>query len=634
MSAMRKYDRILYADLETTKYKGQETISAWSSAIGGDGLTEPIVFKTLADTWTWIKKQKGNLLIYYHNLKFDGTFWIDYFLRSKVLKQGIHTYADGHREMVKEKYLQNGEFIYSISEKGIWYNITIKQHNRIIEMRDSLKLLPFKLEKIGKDFKTEHQKLEMDYEDKPEGYTPTPAEEEYIKNDIYVLQEALDIMREEGHDRITIGSCCMKEFKGTFGGCKEDWNAFFPNLYKEPLDKSYFDKPINYSYSVGEYVLNGYRGAWCYCNPRYQGKLLKNGYTLDVTSLYPSVMHSISGNYYPVGKPVFWRGNYIPHNKRNVYYYVRFRCAFSIKPGYPPFVQIKNDWRYKATEHLRTNALHNLKTGKYHRYYADGTKVLTTMTMCEDEFELFLEHYNVEDLEILDGCYFQATTGLFDNYIDKYFKQKAVATGGRRVICKLFLNNLYGKFATSPDSSYKILEIGADGAMHYHTILEFEKNPGYIPIGAAITAKARCFTIRAAQANIGKFCYADTDSIHCLGKVEDAVGVKIAEADLYTWKHESNWTEAFFTRQKTYIERIDGELEVKCAGMPDRCKELFVASVDGKQIKNPTEEEIEFLQERRKITDFVPGLKIPSRLYSKMIPGGTLLFTDYYVMHK
>lgn len=631
---MRRYDKIFYADLETTKYKGQEKISAWSSAIGGGDLNEPLVFTNLDDTWKWIKKQKGNLLIYYHNLKFDGTFWVDYFLRNKILQQGLHHFKDGHVEMVKEKYIHNGEFIYNINNKGVWYNIIIKQNCRVIEFRDSLKLLPFPLRKIGEDFKTEHQKLEMDYNDKPEGYLPTKEELDYIKNDIYVLKEGVEVMLKEGHNRLTIGSCCMHEFKHSFGLNKEDYAIWFPNLYKIPLPDRFFNKPVNYGKSVGEYILNAYRGAWCYVNPRYQGRKLNNGFTLDVTSLYPSVMHSKSGNYYPVGKPKFWEGNYIPDlGKRKVYYYVRFRCAFTIKPGKLPFVQIKNDWRYKATEHLRTNALYNKRTGKYHKYTSDGQRVLTTMTMSQDEFELFKEHYDIEEFEILDGCYFTADMGMFDDYIDHYFKLKSTSKGARKSVAKLFLNNLYGKFATSPDSSYKVMTIGEDNCLHYHTIQEFDKEPGYIPIGAAITAKARCFTIRAAQANIERFAYADTDSIHCIGKVEQAVGVKIADNELCTWKHESDWSEAFFTRQKTYLERIDGKLQVKCAGMPERCKDLFISAVDGVPIKNLNEEEKKFLKKKKTMNDFVKGLKIPSKLYSKMLPGGTLLYEDYYVMH-
>ena len=41
----------------------------------------------------------------------------------------------------------------------------------------------------------------------------TPEEREYIANDVLVVKEALEIMFSEGHTKLTIGSCCLDEFK-------------------------------------------------------------------------------------------------------------------------------------------------------------------------------------------------------------------------------------------------------------------------------------------------------------------------------------------------------------------------------------------------------------------------------------
>mgnify|MGYP002621600171 CR=1 FL=1 len=40
---------------------------------------------------------------------------------------------------------------------------SVKVNNHFIELRDSLKLLPFSVKQIGKSFKTKHQKLDMEY---------------------------------------------------------------------------------------------------------------------------------------------------------------------------------------------------------------------------------------------------------------------------------------------------------------------------------------------------------------------------------------------------------------------------------------------------------------------------------------
>lgn len=42
-------------------------------------------------------------------------------------------------------------------------------------------------------------------------------------------------MFEQGHDSLTIGSCCLKEFKRTYD--KEYYNILFPNMYDILLDK-------------------------------------------------------------------------------------------------------------------------------------------------------------------------------------------------------------------------------------------------------------------------------------------------------------------------------------------------------------------------------------------------------------
>ena len=88
-----------------------------------------------------------------------------------------------------------------------------------------------------------------------------------------------------------------------------------------------------------------------------------------------------------------------------------------------------------------------------------------------------------------------------------------------RELAKLFLNNLYGKMASSTDSSFKYAYLDETGTICYKIVTAHNKKAGYIAIGSAITSYARNFTIRAAQMNYygpnkRGFIYADTDSIH------------------------------------------------------------------------------------------------------------------------
>ena len=116
----------------------------------------------------------------------------------------------------------------------------------------------------------------------------------------------------------------------------------FPNLYEIPIDESVYNAP-----NAGEYVRRSYRGGWCYLAKGKGSKIYKSGVTLDVNSLYPSMMSSMSGNKFPKGQPIFWSGNYIPQEALSPYnfYFIRIKTKFYLKPGMLPFIQIKNTLR-------------------------------------------------------------------------------------------------------------------------------------------------------------------------------------------------------------------------------------------------------------------------------------------------
>lgn len=644
--------KIYACDFETTVYDGQDHTEVWASGIVGlEEKDEPLIHHSITETLDYLNCQNEDAVLYYHNLKFDGNFWLYYLIHDRGFKQGYEYTSPTDVTWKKKKDLANNEVIYSISSMGQWYTITFKYRSHIYELRDSLKLLPFKLKEIGKGFKTKHQKLEMDYEGyRYAGCTITDEEEEYLKNDLYVLKEALNIMFEEGHNKLTIGACCLSEYKKFLG--REDWQCFFPKLQDIEIDAEKYG-----SATADEYIRNSYHGGWCYRVDDLDPKkpiVCYKGTTADVNSLYPSMMHSQSGNYYPIGRPMFWSGNEIPAKAlhENRYYFVRIRCRFYLKKDKLPFIQIKHNPLYKATQMLKTSDIYDKRTGKYYRTWVDrdgvehDTKVILTLTMTD--YKLIKEHYKLEDFEILDGCWFYAEKGIFDSYIDPYAKIKMESKGAKRTIAKLFLNNLYGKLATSKISSFKYAYEKDDGSIGYRVVMEENKEPVYIACGSAITSYSRNFTIRAAQMNYhgkGKrgFKYADTDSIHCDLTPDKIVGIKVHDTAFCCWKLESCWDVGKFIRQKTYVEHVTHEdlkkidepyYNIKCAGMPDSCKQLFLMSMGEKVKKEDQPKHLEkykqFLEVNRTLDDFKIGLTIPSKLVPHNIKGGVILVeTDY-----
>lgn len=656
MGKKRKVTDYYVGDFETTVYEGQTFTEVWASAIVKFGEEDVKIFHSINETFEWMKTLKHNTIIFYHNLKFDGSFWLSYFLSSKVLKPALSAESN-YTQWIKAEDMPRNTFRCSISEMNQWYSITIHINNVLIELRDSFKLLPFSVRKIGKDFYTKHQKLEMEYIGfRYAGCDITDQEREYIANDVLVVKEALEVMQQQGHLGLTIGSVCLKDFKDGYG---KYYNEYFPDLEEIKLDPGIYG-----SDNADRYIRNSYHGGWCYVVEGKEKQLKYNGTTADVNSLYPSMMHSMSGNKYPIGHPRFFRG---PEEFENVkqdqtiYWFVRIQCRFLLKDMYLPFIQIKRNLFYRSTECLKTSDIYNKKTKNYNRYYIDfdgnrrEAKVILTLTMTD--YILFHEHYYVFDEEVLDGCYFEAATGIYDRYIDKWKKIKMESKGAVRTIAKLFLNNLYGKMAASKRSNFKIPYVDENDVIQFIDVPDESQKIGYIAGGAAITSYSRNFTIRVAQKNFygvdrPGFIYADTDSIHCDLQPDQIKGIKVDDAEFCCWKLESCWDVGWFVRQKTYIEHITHEdckeieepyYNVKCAGMNDRCKDLFLKSLTGKSADEYLEtepdyweklddKEKEFVSKKRSITDFDVGLSIPAKIMPKQIEGGVILVNTTYEM--
>lgn len=651
----------LVGDFETTIYDNQDYTEVWASAIVPLYTEDVQIFHSIGETFDYLVSLDKNLCVYYHNLKFDGVFWLSYIMCDLNFKPAITKHSDSEFDLSFNftEDMKNNTYRYTISDMGQWYSITVKVHNKIIEFRDSLKLLPFSVKRIGESFKTKHKKLDMEYKGfRYAGCNITDQEKEYIANDVLVVKEALEIMFTEGHKKLTIGTCCLDEYKNIIG-----WFAYkklFPDVYKIPLDEEQFGTP-----NAGEYIRKSYKGGWCYLVRGKEGKRHYKGLTADVNSLYPSMMSSESGNRYPVGNPTFWKGNYIPPEalSSHSYFFIRIKTRFYIKPNMLPCIQIKGTFMYSPTEWLDSSDVLNPKNGKKYKEYIalngeiKQSTIILTLTMTD--YILIKEHYDLVDCEILDGCYFSAMVGIFDEYIEKYKKIKLESTGAKRELAKLFLNNLYGKLASSKNSSFKYAYIKEDKSIGFVEITEFNKKAGYIPIGSAITSYARNFTIRTAQMNYygadkAGFIYADTDSIHCDLPPEQLKGIKVDSKNFCCWKLESSWDVAIFTRQKTYIEHVVAEnleplpkdkcyYSIKCAGMPETCKKYFEYSMKGwtqeewetqhKEIWDEMNEDVrEFVLQKRTIDDFKLGLLVPGKLMPKRIRGGVVLMDTTYEM--
>lgn len=463
----------------------------------------------------------NNGIFFFHNLKFDGEF-ILYWL----LKHGFaHT---------TEKRLNNGEFSTLITDMGKFYILKVRYNNITITFQDSFAIIPLSVAQMAKAFGMDISKLHIEYTDhREEGGQLTDDDKEYITYDILIVQKGLQYFFDQNLNKITLGSDALADFKSIITSKKFD--TYFP--------KPAYDKDIRRSY----------KGGFSYVKEDIAGKTIGNGIVLDVNSLYPSRMYYCE---LPYGEGKYFEGEYIKDEVYNLYIQ-SITCIFEIKENYLPTIQIKNSRSFANNEYLKNS---------------NGQEVLLTLTSVD--LKLFFEHYNVYNLEFHGGWKFKSSTEIFKPFIDKWMaiKIEASRTGnlGLRSLAKLMLNNLYGKFALNPKVTSKIPYLDSEkDIVRYHLADPTDREPIYIPVATFITAHARYYTISSAQKVYDRFCYADTDSLHLIGT--DLPNLDIDDDKLGAWKLEKTFTRAKFVRQKTYIEEVNGKLEITCAGMPSTC---------------------------------------------------------------
>lgn len=632
--------RYFVADFETTSYEGQEFTEVWATAISEIGYEHPVLHNSIEKFLRYVFSLGGNKIIYFHNLKFDGTFIISYLLEhgwQQGFKRGVDENGNDYCYRLDYKEMPYLSFNYVVSNMGQWYTITLKMRNGDkIEFRDSVKLLPFSVKDIGENFCKRYKKLEIEYTGKRKANgVLTVAEQDYICNDVLVMDEAMQFLQSDKKLGLTVGSLALKEYKHrTF---EKDFRKYMPNMTEFKIDEKLYGFD-----NADSYIRQSYKGGWCYVKKGYEGQLLENGFTIDVNSLYPFVMLEYE---YPVGNPTFvWGNDCLQEIPKKAYYFVTFECSFYLKRGHLPTVQVKNNPCYRGNVWLETSNIYHEKTGTYRNAIIgkDGNAkpITVRMTMTCKDFELFLRHYNVKNLNILHGCYFRTMKNLFKEYIYHYKEIKETTTGAVRVLAKLFLNSLYGKLASSTKSDFKTYELNEDGILKATMHSEDNRESQYIPIGSAITSYARCYTINTAQANYDMFAYADTDSLHCAGNYKNLKNVALHKTDFGKWDLESEWKKAVFLRQKTYIEEMqenyiakNGKYIIKAAGMGTNAKSnLYRALTEGTNVARDDDGNILKIMDndtqnshKMDISEFKQGLIVEGNLKAKLIRGGTIL---------
>lgn len=543
------------ADFETTSaiyYNKNGFTKVWLYGLCDDECNIIKIGTSIDDFMQQAKRLYGKV-IYFHNLKFDGTFILDWLLNNG------YEYKDDLSKVDKG-------FNALIGDMGQFYSITFKfTKNKQVHFYDSLKVLPFKVEKLAKDFNMAIEKEKINYDD----YTLNAKSLIYQIHDIKIVATALKAIKEEGMTKMTTASCAYTSFRSMYNS--ECFDTRFPVLPKDFL--------IEWR--------QAYRGGRCQVNPIYQGKVLKGVKRFDINSMYPWAMHDMP---LPYGMP-------IELDKPNQYPFELYKVeiGFDLKPDCLPSL-------------LKKNTLYQDDT-----YYIDSDGVIE-LYISNIDLDLVKRNYNVYYLKYVKMYGFTCTTYSFRAYIDKWYARKKVDKGAQKLVDKLMLNSLYGKFGSNPEGQHKIPKLDDDKILSFDNSEVEEMKPYYLPIAIAVTSWAhKKIDDGIHMTGIENFVYVDTDSIHTLGTLPDD---EIDQTILGKYKLEGIETISKYVRQKCYVYLQDDKYTITCAGMTQDMKDNVIKQY-GKNI----------------FKEFKSGFTCNGKLIPKRVKGGTILYETTFTIN-
>lgn len=350
----------------------------------------------------------------------------------------------------------------------------------------------------------------------------------------YTVNRLIDI----GVDSMTIASSAMKDFKTLIGYANYD--RLFPKLSEAQL------RQLRYAY----------RGAFCYLNPEYVDVDIDEITAADENSMYSDKLNRCM---LPIGAPIVFYGE-PKRSHRHPLYVVTIQCAYDIKPDYIPTLQKSNDLDTREKEFIISSE------GRIER-----------LTLTNIDLELFLEHYEVDNLEYIQGYYFNASANIFSSYVKKWYEKKAEGKEKDDIflynISKLMQVSLVGRFASRARIETKLPEVQEDGSIILRACSVPNKERPYIPVAIFVNAYARRDVIKKAQRIYAQkmpdgrraYIYSDTDSI--VARTGAELNLDIDDYRLGAWKIKE-YDQARFLRTKCYILKSMNELTIKCSGMP------------------------------------------------------------------
>lgn len=546
-------------------------------------------------------------LMFFHNLKYDGSY-LEYYLAHNG-----YAFVDLNG---KKQTLNEMEYSYLRSEEGVFYSFKIRfknigrKHSKV-EFRDSYNFLRSSVDSIGKSFDIGVMKGSIDYDrlNWDDEYVRSREVYDYLVDDLLVVKRALRELYVNGIDiftKYTINGACMdiyKEFyyyqvmNGENQSMIDYWNRRLEKnrAIQQRCFENVFPKLVSFNRDgelkserhkhIHDFAHDSFWGGFVHLEGHFKGvELDVPTCSYDRTSAYASELYN---ELMPIGHPKIIKGGFIDAD--NEYFYParvskedrEIMCEKFIN-NHPLFIV-----NFSAKFEVKDNKLHFAKT-RLTGAEGDATPIassdemrfdmygnIVTLCMTNIEFELFLEQYDIEYIEINEVHYYSARQGLFNDYVEYYLDKKENNTGAKRTVAKGCLNGLFGTFGKKVERKHSVPNV-VDGLVGHVNVESVMTEGEYMPIATFTSAYARCKMVRIAQGlhDAGIFIYADTDSIAIVGESLPESLAKELGIDLGTglgcWKKEgdTHYIKAKYVKPKMYIRtKANGELEVKASGV-------------------------------------------------------------------
>ena len=557
------------ADFESTveiQYLAEGKTRIWAWAV--ECLEEPSIKargETIEEFFNFFHGTHAT--IYFHNLKFDGSFILDFLLRQGYPSYQL-TWSNKPREPHVESLIDgHGQFY--------WLQYINKEEKTNLVFKDSLKKYRMELEKVAKIFKIPGKsELKLGYR----FLNREVSDEEWdrVEGDVRILATAMRWQLTHGLNKLTVAADAKAAYEKIVG--KDKVGFKHPHLPEE----------------IDTLIRPAYRGGWTFLNPVYKEKFLNGVWVLDVNSMYPGVMASMHGEWLPYGFPRAVDEDYKLREDEVDILLVDARPV--LKKDVLPWLHYKNVLGHSNEEYI----------------YDCETPLPFALT--RPDLDLFKETYESNYWKFKGRIVFKSEQNQFTPYINHWngIKQEASITGdeGTRQLAKDMMNNLSGRFALNPERESKLPHFDFEKNKVVYEEIESRTKPWYVATSAFITANARKRIVTDAMKFGSDFVYADTDSLHILNgnKYDLESMLEINPVQLGYYKIEEIWKEAKYLRSKAYYHRgrtfnLDpkNQREIKCGGLPENAKKEL------------------------DMDDFFIGAELEGKLAGKVVPGGYLL---------